>query len=375
MTQVMRKWILTFKAVTSRSAASVRRKPERVYDYRLEDWWLYFPYLHGLSYEDLVFCLSINCNKGVNTYFRYNKVLDKKQITLFCKYYSNGLGRGAAYKPEYWTALIGCTLSEGEGRVIKYKSDKVTSEGGFISRHGEVLGKIKYAEFQRTSALGTETKRKYNFDFRESTPWCIEYWITRGHTIDSAVAAVSKFQIENAGVNRGIYERKGHTPEEVDSIMEDINNRKNIYDPQLMKSRHNLNDQGIEDLKAEYINRMVNGLVVSGCCAPVHKQGDFKKYQSRVRVISSREDICNLPNIQFRGNREGDFHMDHKYSILKCFLDKVPDYIAGSLYNLQCITKEDNLTKAHNCSISLWELYYNYYEENTNELPNVNVRK
>ncbi len=354
---------MTCEGMHNKTASKVKRNPQIVFNYRLEDWWEQYPATIGLSYEDLIYYLSLRPLKGVYRYLSKVTNLDKDQAKVFCKYYGAGVGVGAYYKPVYWEKLLGCTPAEAELQITKYKTDKVTSKAGFISRYGEELGILKFTEFQRTSAISTEVKRANGTCFRESTPWCAEYWQKRGASAEEAISEVSNFQLNNAGVHRKVYEDKGIPPDEIDKIIRDINTSKNIYDHQLIKERHGLSDEDAVLWKEGTILKMVDGMVETGTCVPIEKQGEFKVYQTKVRALSKTVDVSHLPNISKRGKTFGDYNVDHKYSVLQCFLDKVPIAVASSIHNLQCITREANLVKAEKCSISLWALYYDYYSD------------
>ena len=51
------------------------------------------------------------------------------------------------------------------------------------------------------------------------------------------------------------------------------------------------------------------------------------------------------------------YHLDHKYSITEGFKNKVPPKVIGSIYNLEFIPYNVNVSKGTKCSIKLEELY------------------
>lgn len=64
-------------------------------------------------------------------------------------------------------------------------------------------------------------------------------------------------------------------------------------------------------------------------------------------------------------NNDG-WHIDHKFSVLAGYRNKVPPKIIGSIVNLQMIPARENISKSSKCSISLrqlYELYYSYRHE------------
>lgn len=53
-------------------------------------------------------------------------------------------------------------------------------------------------------------------------------------------------------------------------------------------------------------------------------------------------------------------HIDHSYSVLKGFMDKIPAYIIGSIVNLEIMYCLDNCSKNSKCNISKQDLYKLY---------------
>lgn len=58
----------------------------------------------------------------------------------------------------------------------------------------------------------------------------------------------------------------------------------------------------------------------------------------------------------------GVYHLDHRFSLLECFKNKVPVEIAGSISNLEFIPWEQNDSKSAKCSITKEKLYEEYWE-------------
>jgi hypothetical protein len=54
--------------------------------------------------------------------------------------------------------------------------------------------------------------------------------------------------------------------------------------------------------------------------------------------------------------KEGAFHIDHRYSILSGYKNKISPIIIGSIHNLHMIPWQDNLSKSSKCHISIDEL-------------------
>ena len=72
---------------------------------------------------------------------------------------------------------------------------------------------------------------------------------------------------------------------------------------------------------------------------------------------TNRNDLTQLANFEFRGHaNKGMYHLDHKYSILRGFLDNIDASVIGSIHNLEMIIGRNNLVKGCKCSITINEL-------------------
>ncbi len=292
----------------------------------------------------------VSLNRGYFDVNRFQKFQDL--VKLYPK--------GAIYKEEYWMYLEGVSREDAANKVYQYKQDKVTSKEGFIKRHGEKKGLEVFGKFQETSGSSIETKKKQGFNFREATPFCVEYWLKRGFSEEDAPEQVKSFQKENAGVNRAVWLRKGHTEEEVDIILESIHASKGgTYTVESVISKEGISYEEAALIVEDRKQRMLDSLVKQGKIVPLEKRKELKNYNQKVRTLTEKQDLSSIENIHERGK---EWHLDHKYSILRGFLDEVPVEIMSSVHNLQCVPKEYNLNKGVNCDISLEELEKLYYK-------------
>lgn len=85
---------------------------------------------------------------------------------------------------------------------------------------------------------------------------------------------------------------------------------------------------------------------------------EFYKYKINVNRITNRQSIKNLPNYNKRGKSGvyGAYHLDHKFSIMEGFINKIDPSIIGAINNLEFIPWEDNLKKRTKCSIKKEQL-------------------
>jgi len=90
----------------------------------------------------------------------------------------------------------------------------------------------------------------------------------------------------------------------------------------------------------------------------VNRKDDYKKYKSDVMKVTNQQPINELPNNEKRGNSGvlGAYHLDHKYSILEGFKNKISPKIIGGIKNLQFIPWEENIKKRTKNSITINEL-------------------
>lgn len=82
---------------------------------------------------------------------------------------------------------------------------------------------------------------------------------------------------------------------------------------------------------------------------------EFERYKLEVRRITKQQPIHLLENYDKRGGATG-WHLDHKYSILQGFIDKIPPAVIGHISNLRIIPARDNVQKSHQCSVTIDEL-------------------
>jgi hypothetical protein len=81
----------------------------------------------------------------------------------------------------------------------------------------------------------------------------------------------------------------------------------------------------------------------------------FLLYKENVKKISEKNFKYNFLNN--KNLRSADWHLDHKVSITECYANKVPEYIAGHICNLEIISKHENLSKGAKSSMTVDDLY------------------
>lgn len=309
-------------------------------------------YLRGV-----VSALILNLgDKRLKKFIKHNPVnFSLSRFIKYCDFLDSNKYKSVMYLVEYHKLLRGVGDKEAESLVSAVKSNKVTSREGFIARHGDVIGEQMFKEFQRTSSLSYEIKKENGFDIRLISHWCKDHWIAKGYSEKEAELAVSESQFKYAGVNPTIWRSKGYSESEVDTIMAEIDSKKGAsysFDKLQLKLPHLSADEVLSILDGRKVS-MVNTFIEKELAAPKEDYDKFKSYSHKVRVLTEQSKLHLVDNIHLRSL---NYHLDHRYSILRGFLDNVPAEVLSSHHNLEVISATDNLSKASGCSIELSEL-------------------
>lgn len=96
-----------------------------------------------------------------------------------------------------------------------------------------------------------------------------------------------------------------------------------------------------------------------GVCASLEGMPKFERYRRKVMKVTNQQPLHLLGDIEKRAayGKTGDPHqLDHRFSVVQGFLQKVPAEIIGHLVNLEMLPSRENNSKGSSCSISLQEL-------------------
>ena len=85
---------------------------------------------------------------------------------------------------------------------------------------------------------------------------------------------------------------------------------------------------------------------------------EFKKYKKKVISVTKKQPISNLSNFNKRGvsGVDGNYHLDHKFSIVEGFNQNIDPCVIGNIKNLEFIPWQENVKKRTKCSIKITEL-------------------
>lgn len=89
---------------------------------------------------------------------------------------------------------------------------------------------------------------------------------------------------------------------------------------------------------------------------------EYKRHMrnATMRVYRKHKTTINPLNKKRGKDKDGDYQIDHKYSILEGFKNNVHIEVISSPYNLEMLTVSENTSKQDRCSITLDELMEKY---------------
>lgn len=90
---------------------------------------------------------------------------------------------------------------------------------------------------------------------------------------------------------------------------------------------------------------------------PFEQMSEYDQYTSKVLIITSRQALHTLPKYNLRKrNGKTPHQLDHKFSMMEGFKQKISPEIIGCIHNLEYIPMKENHSKGARCSITLDEL-------------------
>ena len=93
----------------------------------------------------------------------------------------------------------------------------------------------------------------------------------------------------------------------------------------------------------------------------IESLSEYMKYRKEVLSITNKQKINTLIGYDKRGTYKNNeaYHLDHKYSIIEGFKNKISPEIIGEIKNLEFIPWKENLKKRTKCSITIKQLINN----------------
>lgn len=283
----------------------------------------------------------------------------------FEMFLNTSLSRSNLYNLDVTILRFNCNEEEAKTILEGFKREvQDRSLEGFIKRHGEVLGEKKYNQFlERCSAAALKKKElykeEYDYKIRINNKRCVEYYTSRGHSLDEAKELVSEYQRNNSGNQVTYWMNKGYTEEEATAKVESLMNR--------LGSSYEYIKQKYPDNWEEVIeHRLANYRKTIGANEPEWQDG-FRDYSYACR--SRTDTTVKVYLNQIEGNQffnDPEYQLDHKFSVKAGFLLGINPVIIAHYTNLAYIKKEQNQSKSALCSKDINDLFGDYYESQKN---------
>lgn len=286
-------------------------------------------------------------------------------------------------------------LSEEEAKLkVRQIIDKstITLENQ-IKKYGLEEGTRRFESFKKRSVSRSKEDVELN---RRASKRCVEFYLSKGlaSTIDEAKQMVSRYQLENSGVHREYYLKRGFDEDSINLILKRINNNKTSKF-KLTSYQHFLKlGYKLDDISL--IMRLIKNSYPNINHAKLAEQGFLKKYQeardkisfiiddigwvinslfalkddrekydtykNQVLYFTNLNDLTKLENYGRVDENGRPFELDHIFSIKRGFVLEVPPEVIGCSSNLRFLSRHDNATKFIKCHITLEDLMNKYQE-------------
>lgn len=87
---------------------------------------------------------------------------------------------------------------------------------------------------------------------------------------------------------------------------------------------------------------------------PLDQREEYRLYKFLVGRVTNQSIVIYYPGMLER--RSKSYHLDHKFSVLEGFRNRLDPYLPGSIWNLELLPRSENCSKQHKCSITLSDL-------------------
>lgn len=248
------------------------------------------------------------------------------------------------------------TVEESKKFIDDRKSSKATSLKKFIERHGEELGRQKFEQFRKTSALsmaninalGAEKAKKIH---RSNSRRCFEFYLKKGlaSTQEEAESMALEYQLGNSGVHKKHWRLKGLDEKSIEEKFIEINAKQAFGYKQYKEKYPDTWKERVYQRWEKY-RKTINAI-------PKDQLKLLESYYAEVMKHTKLSTIAyadKIPNLQLRGK---DYHLDHKYSIKMGFIHNIDPAVIGHWSNLEVLPAIKNCSKGSKCSISLETLF------------------
>jgi hypothetical protein len=278
------------------------------------------------------------------------------------------------YDPVYVMERDQCSFDEALRKIDEFKRSKATTLQNFIKKYGEAVGTKKYEEWKSKSlqkgwdavkinknsqskfspsyyirqGYSPEESARLALEFQhKNSPLHIEYYIERGYDIIHARKKIRSYHDKKLG--KDSYKehliKKGFSKSEADDIVKKNRGhftRENLGDDEFKKRSMKIR-KSLEDVKI---------------WIPLSDLSDYEIYHKQVWNYTNQNELSTLKHYEKRGRagQPGAYHLDHKFSISRGYIEGVDPKLIGSIRNLEFIPWEENMKKQGKCSLSIEEL-------------------
>ena len=313
---------------------------------------------------------------------RDNCSLEEAEKTIWLLKEKNAWNRGKKikkanpYDPKYVMKRDNCSLEEAEKTIEQFKRSKATSKDNFVKRYGKVEGLKKYESWaEKTLRSGWELAKENG---RAQSPRCKEFYMKRGLDESTSIEKAKEYQRENSPLHVEYYIKRGKSLEYAKKNIRKIHDKKkgiDSYAEYLKKTTemteveikekirevrgHNSKKKLTDEEFSARMKKLRKTMEDSGIWVPYESLTEYESYKREVWSHTNQNDLSELKNFYLRGKagEDGAYHLDHKFSISRGFIEGIPPEIIGDKKNLEFIPWEENLSKQGKCTITIEELH------------------
>ena len=230
----------------------------------------------------------------------------------------------------------------------------------FITNKNKILGeKCKASQIQNiinnNNCDYTEAYEIYCEKRRVVSPRTIDYWINKGYSEDEAKLKVSSWQSLVSPRTIDYWINKGYSEDEAKLKVSEYQDN---FSDKALQAR-GFSDEDIVEYRIMIIDKIFNTklaqLNISYDEFLEYKE-DKQNYYKLVWFFTKKSIRNYGHKIIDLENRSMTHHLDHKFSIIEGYKNKVSPELIGSIHNLEMLPHIENINKRDKCSITLDEL-------------------
>ena len=205
-----------------------------------------------------------------------------------------------------------------------------------------------------TNTTYEESKNILKDRMRSISAKSLSYWLEKGYSEEEARVEMYKIGRKTSPRSVDYWLIKTNNNKTLAlSLLRDYQDNNSITK---ISQRENVSLDDAQEIQNNILNKMLETLYSNGKLVRPESKGDFAQYKqkiNRLTEISYRRFKHIIDPLNLRSK---DYHIDHRYSIIQGFFEKIEEYIISSPFNLEIKTSKENLSKQGKCDISIEEL-------------------